>query len=93
MVARTAGRKGRPWRRFRQLVLETFGPVCWVCRHPIDLGLHYNHPGAFTVHHLDPLSRGGAPMNLDRARPAHRGCNSALGNRTQITQPNTSRVW
>lgn len=33
MNARTAGRKGRPWRRVRKQALEERAGICWICGH------------------------------------------------------------
>ncbi len=79
MAARTAGRKGRPWRRFRKQVLLKYGRVCHLCDEPIDTSLHPRSPWAFVVDHDPPLALGGAPMNLATARPAHRYCNGVRG--------------
>ncbi|WP_243726605.1 hypothetical protein [Actinocrispum wychmicini] len=92
-------RSGSRWRRFRRLVLETYGPVCCfgtACKFgklAIDLGLPVNHPAGFTVHHLDPLSLGGSLLDLERARPAHRRCNSSQGNRPMALSAWTSHDW
>lgn len=98
-MAHSNPRSGRPWRRFRKLVLETYGPVCCFgdsCKYSsvhIDLGLPHNDPGSYTVHHLDPLSLGGSLLNLERARPAHMGCNSSQGNRPMAVSVWTVSVW
>lgn len=95
-------RAGRPWRRFRRQVLETYGPVCCfgpACRFPsvaIDLSLPAGHPGEYTVHHLDPISLDPTQsnlLNLDRARPAHRLCNTGQGNRPMALSSWTSSAW
>lgn len=86
-------RSGRPYRRFRKRVLETWGPMCWLCRLPIDLTLPHQDRMAYTVEHLDPLSLGGSLLDLDRARPAHRSCNSSRGNRPIVTTIHTRQEW
>ncbi|MCE7008741.1 hypothetical protein LWC34_38910 [Kibdelosporangium philippinense] len=97
--AQQARRSGRPWRRFRRLVLETYGPLCCfgdACKFPsvvINLDLPPNDPASFTVHHLDPLSLGGSLLDLERARPAHFRCNSAQGNRPFALSSWTSHDW
>ncbi|MFI5955825.1 HNH endonuclease [Cryptosporangium sp. NPDC051539] len=83
MSARTAGRKGRPWRRLRDLVLAASGGICALC------GL----PGANSVDHIVPLSKGGAPMAPSNLRAAHSTCNSKRGNRMQLRTVKTSRDW
>src|SRR5690606_11073106 len=91
-VAKWQGRKGRPWRRI-VAQLKTTDRTCWLCHHPIDIDLPVTHPLSYTVDHVVPRSRGGAPT-LDNARPAHRRCNSRRGNRAPRAEPmRTSRAW
>jgi len=86
-------RRGRPWRRFRKLVLQTYGPWCVICRQSIDLSLHWPDRWSYTVHHLDALVHGGALLDLDRSRPAHLTCNASQGARPHVTSTNTSCEW
>lgn len=95
MTAKWAGRKGRPWQRAAAHVraqVRDLGKPCVLCGHAIDLTLPPNHSLGFTVEHLDPLSLGGAPRELDRLAPAHRSCNSRRGNRP-IEAARSSRPW
>lgn len=70
------GREGRPWKRRRKAVLEA-SDVCWIC----------GHGAADSVDHLEALSRGGDPLELDNLAPAHhqpcpvcrRRCNASRG--------------
>jgi len=80
MVARTAGRKGRPWRRVQARVYaeETH---CWICGRWVNQALaDYRCKDARSVHHLIPPDI--AP-HLAHAREnlrlAHIGCNSTAG--------------
>lgn len=73
--------KGRPYRAFRLLVLQTYGPVCWRCWRPINVRLPARHPWSFSVDHDPPLSRGGVRLDIRKARPMHYRCNSSKGNR------------
>ena len=80
MVARTAGRKGRPWRKVQAEVYaeETH---CCLCGNYVDQTL-FNFRGrwARSVHHLIPPDI--APeLARDRGnlRLAHLGCNSKAG--------------
>jgi len=57
---------GRKVGRLRGLVLAEYGDTCHLC----------GHPGADTVDHIIPRSRGGTD-DLDNLRPAHLSCNSA----------------
>lgn len=65
-MARNPGRTGRPWRRVRAAVLES-NDVCWLC----------GTPGADSVDHVIPLSKGGPELDPANLRPAHGRCNSA----------------
>ena len=56
--------------------------TCQLCRKPVDLAVHHLHRDAPSLDHIEPQSLAlipnHAPSNL---RTAHRGCNSARGNR------------
>jgi 5-methylcytosine-specific restriction endonuclease McrA len=94
MASASAGRRGRPWRRFQALVHSTYPPVCWLCGKAIAHGrYHPRHPLAPSVDHVVPLSRGGEPLDLDNARPAHYGCNASKGANPKITRMPTSQRW
>jgi len=91
MVARTAGRCGRPWRRLRAQILAE-SDVCHWC----------GHPGANAVDHLVPISRGGDPQGRGNLAPIHgrercptcgRACNSVKGNRVAPRHLPVSRAW
>lgn len=96
-MPRSKGRTGGPWRRCVAQVrawVRDHGEPCWLCGHPIDLGLDSRHPHSFTVDHAIPLSLGGAPRDLGNLRPAHRFCNLSRGSATKAKpKPPTSRVW
>lgn len=66
-----AGWGGRRAEAFTRLVLAWYGTRCHLC----------GDDGATTADHLVPLSKGGAPYDLDNARPAHLGCNARRGAR------------
>lgn len=97
MASRTAGRKGRPWRRVRAQVLADHGGICHLC----------GHPGAGDVDHRVPLAawtaQGGHPEDPANLAPAHgaysrcavcgRCCNQAKGDRAHVPTPRGSRAW
>lgn len=70
------GRKGRPYRRWREGVLAR-SRVCWIC----------GHDGADSADHVRALTRGGEPLDPDNGAPAHhepcptcgRRCNASKG--------------
>jgi 5-methylcytosine-specific restriction endonuclease McrA len=85
-------RNGRPYRRLCAAVRAQGGP-CWRCGHNIDDTLPATSAWSWTLDHLVPLSKGGSLLDPANARPAHRHCNSARGNRTEHAQPRPSRDW
>ncbi|MFG2328263.1 HNH endonuclease [Streptomyces sp. NPDC048604] len=86
-------RNGRPYRRLVDQLRAQRLP-CWLCGHNIGYQLDARHPLSFTLDHLVPLSRGGKLLDPANARPAHRRCNSAKGNRAAPHQPvRSSRRW
>lgn len=85
-------RNGRPYRRL-VAQMKAQGDPCWLCGHNIDPRLDARHPLSFTLDHAVPLSRGGDLLDPANARPAHRRCNSARGNRITPRTLTTSRRW
>lgn len=85
-------RNGRPYRRL-VAQLKALGLPCARCGHNIDPTLDARHPMSFTLDHITPLSRGGSLLDPANARPMHRRCNSARGNRTGPQPLKTSRRW
>lgn len=93
-MARSKGRAGRPYRRAcAELRASPAGRTCWLCGQPIDLNLDARDPMSWTADHVDPLSHGGAEVDLANLRPAHRRCNSSRGNRDPWDRLETSRAW
>lgn len=92
-LVRAAGRTGRQW---RQLVdeLRSLRLPCWICGHPIDYSLPFNHKRSFTVDHRVPLHvapwLAEVPSNL---AAAHRDCNSRKSNSVTLEPVATSRHW
>lgn len=70
----------RATRRLAQLVRDTYGTTCYLCREPIDMAAPPRTRRAFSVDHLTPRSKGGS-NDLPNLRPAHFGCNASRGNR------------
>jgi hypothetical protein len=96
MVARYAGRKGRPYRRDRAHVLNQ-SDLCWWC----------GHTGAMAVDHVDARALGGA-NHRDNYAPIHgnegcpvcpprggklRNCNSEKGTKVGPPPRQGSRMW
>jgi 5-methylcytosine-specific restriction endonuclease McrA len=83
----SAGRAGGRWRRIRLEVLQRDGRICWMCK----------QPGADSVDHLIPLSRGGDPYAKGNLAAAHMSCNLRRGTgepRKRTGAPlRTSRAW
>lgn len=67
---------------------------CALCGKPIDYGLYYTHPMAFTADHIKAVGAGGSMTGP--LQPSHRSCNSRKSDKPTfrtITQPNPSRDW
>jgi hypothetical protein len=95
-MARTHGRKGRPWERIRKRVIDhaiDAGIPCVKCGQLIDpVGTWPDrHPKSPSADHKVPLSK--APWlanDPDNLRAMHLGCNSSLGNGSH---QHVSRTW
>lgn len=97
MPSRSAGRKGRPWRRIRAQVIADHAGICYLC----------GHPGAGDADHVIPLAQwraqGGHPEDPANLRPAHgalsrckvcaRACNQMKGDRQHTPTARASRAW
>ena len=75
-----ARRKLRSWLRSQRR-------PCWICKAfgrsgNIDYSLPPNHPLAFEVDELNPVSLGGDPLDPRNVDAAHRRCNQWRGNKT-----------
>jgi 5-methylcytosine-specific restriction endonuclease McrA len=73
---------GYQWQKVRRRVLDAC-TICALC----------GHPGADSVDHIIPVSKGGALYDLANLRPAHHDCNSRRGNRPDRALMRTSRRW
>ena len=78
----TPGRSSRPWERARKQVLS-ISDVCHLC----------GQPGATTVDHIVPVSRGGSMFDPRNLAPAHSSCNYSKGKRLGVGPLETSRAW
>ena len=56
------------------------GGICGLCLKPVDPAIRYPHPGAATVDHIVPITRGGT-QDDDNLQLAHARCNTSKGNR------------
>lgn len=95
-MARTHGRKGRPWERLARQVIGlavSRGESCPRCHQAIDPPGTWppRHPLSPSVDHIVPLSidasRAHDPSNL---RAMHYGCNAARGDGTN---QRVKRTW
>lgn len=100
MVARTAGRMGRPWNRVRAQVINE-EHFCVRCGEPVDKSLPgTNRRGPSVDHYPVPLgalvAMGGDPNDRAGLRLAHLGCNSGARDRGpnhKRVQVRVSREW
>lgn len=77
-------------RRKLRIWLKSQGRPCWICEAfgrpaEIDYSLPANHPWAFEVDELVPVSKGGSPIDRDNVDAAHRRCNQWRGNKSVAT--------
>lgn len=76
--------------KMRQLVWDTYPHVCFLCGGPIPTMKEME------VDHIQPLSQGGAPLDLANVRPSHPTCNRRRGTKTLEEYkplPRASRPW
>jgi len=97
-VSKVAGRSGARWRRVVTFFRENHPWVCSICGGDIPKDVdHQVDPQGHTLHHDPPLSKllaeGLDPYNHDFLSPAHRSCNSSLGDDTEARQVRVSRQW
>ena len=72
--------------------------TCWLCLRPIDMTAAPRTRWSWSLDHVIPINRGGAPLDRSNARAAHYGCNSARGDRpppraASSAALQTSRRW
>jgi len=76
-------RRTYAYQKMRKVVLARDRGICWIC----------GTPGAGTVDHVVPLSRGGALLDPANMRAAHRRCNSSRGASVRPVVGVQSRTW
>jgi 5-methylcytosine-specific restriction endonuclease McrA len=76
-------------RMMRIVLLEIYGPTCWLCGGAIDLSVKSPQRESFSIDHVLPVVLGGTddPANL---RPAHRSCNSS---KNWHVRPGSGQDW
>lgn len=55
--------------------LRAEGRPCHICGRPIDYALPPGHPMSFEVDEIEPVRRGGDPLDYSNVDAAHRLCN------------------
>jgi len=63
------GRGGYRWKQLCRAVYATYGPVCWICEHPIPGGVD----GGQVDHVIAVCERPDLAYVLDNLRPIHGG--------------------
>ena len=81
--------KGSAWQKARAQCLAG-ADTCMICGRPLDFTFTGRHPLAPSADHIIPVSRGGDPYAQANLRPAHYGCNSRRGNRTNYIATSTT---
>lgn len=73
-------------------------PPCGICEQPIDYSLPHTDPMSYVVDHVIPWAKGG-PDTLENKQAAHRRCNLAKYDKSEIDLRQgprifvTHRVW
>ena len=68
------------WQKVRKRAIASKDPVCALCGNPIDMEAPAYSPMA-CVDHIIPISRGGAPYDIDNLQLTHSRCNREKSNR------------
>lgn len=69
------------WKQVRKRVIASKDPVCAICGNPIDMTAPAKSPLSCEVDHIIPVSRGGAPYDVDNLQLTHAKCNRQKSNR------------
>ena len=79
---KTVKRQGivKPAYIWHELVLETYGFICYLCDSPIDMKLPRTSKRGATIDHVVPISRGGVD-ELENLRLVHWECNNRKSNK------------
>lgn len=67
------------WASARKRAMASKEPYCAVCQGFIDMDAPAQSPNACEVDHIVPISRGGAPYELDNLQLTHMKCNRLKG--------------
>lgn len=71
------------WKQVRQRAIASKDPICALCGGEIDMEAPAQHPMSCQVDHIVPVSRGGAPYDIDNLQLTHARCNRIKGNMMQ----------
>lgn len=77
------------WQRVRKRAIASKDPVCALCGNPIDMEAPPYSPLACEVDHIIPVSRGGAPYDIDNLQLTHSKCNRQKSNRIRSDYEDT----
>ena len=69
------------WQVVRKRAIASKDPVCSLCGNPIDMDAPPNSPTSCEVDHIIPVSRGGAPYDIDNLQLTHARCNRQKSNK------------
>ena len=61
---------------------------CGICGKPVDKSLKPPHPMSKTIDHIIPVSKGGAPSDINNLQLAHRCCNRAKSDNIETPKNN-----
>lgn len=69
------------WQKVRKRAIASKDPICALCGNPIDMDAPSTSPTSCAVDHIIPVSRGGAPYDIDNLQLTHARCNREKSNR------------
>lgn len=69
------------WRAVRKRAIASKEPYCAICNGYIDITTPKFEPLACEVDHIVPISRGGAPYDIENVQLSHSRCNRKKSNR------------
>ena len=68
------------WQKVRKRAIASKDPVCALCGVAIDMEAPAKSPMSCEVDHIVPVSRGGAPYDIENVQLTHMKCNRQKSN-------------
>ena len=71
------------WEAVRKRAIQSKDPYCGICGGAIDMDAPPHTPTSCEVDHIVPISRGGAPYDIENLQLVHARCNYQKGNKME----------